>query len=664
MTAQSNITPESIVADLRYLQLLSRSFPTIAAASTEIINLEAILNLPKGTEHFLTDIHGEYEAFQHVLKNASGAVKRKVNEIFGHTLREIEKKELCTLIYYPEEKLQLIKATETDIDDWYLITLNQLVKVCQNVSSKYTRSKVRKSLPAEFSYIIQELLHESTIEPNKHAYINVIISTIISTRRADDFIIAMCNLIQRLTIDSLHIVGDIYDRGPGAHIIMDTLCDYHNFDIQWGNHDILWMGAASGNEACMANVIRLSMRYGNLGTLEDGYGINLLPLATFAMDTYADDPCTIFAPKTNFADSTYNEKTLRLITQMHKAITIIQFKLEGQLLRRHKEFHMEDRCLLHRINPEKGTVTLADGKEYPMLDTEFPTIDWKHPYELTPGELDVMERLETAFRNCEKLQNHMRLLLDKGGLYKIYNGNLLFHGCIPLNEDGSLKEIQIYGKTYKGRELYDVLEAYVRRAFYAVDREEQRKGRDILWFIWASPSSPLFGKDKMTTFERYFIADKETHKETKGAYYHLLENEKVVDGMIREFGLDPETGHIINGHVPVHQGDGESPVKCNGKVIVIDGGFCKAYQKVTGIAGYTLIYNSYGLVLTAHEPFTSKEQAISKESDIVSNRVSVHYTSKRRLVGDTDTGRALKERIGELRQLLDAYRKGIIKEKK
>ena len=392
MTAQSNITPESIVADLRYLQLLSRSFPTIAAASTEIINLEAILNLPKGTEHFLTDIHGEYEAFQHVLKNASGAVKRKVNEIFGHTLREIEKKELCTLIYYPEEKLQLIKATETDIDDWYLITLNQLVKVCQNVSSKYTRSKVRKSLPAEFSYIIQELLHESTIEPNKHAYINVIISTIISTRRADDFIIAMCNLIQRLTIDSLHIVGDIYDRGPGAHIIMDTLCDYHNFDIQWGNHDILWMGAASGNEACMANVIRLSMRYGNLGTLEDGYGINLLPLATFAMDTYADDPCTIFAPKTNFADSTYNEKTLRLITQMHKAITIIQFKLEANIINRRPEFGMGGRKLLVNIDFERG-VFVYEGKEYPLRDTNFPTVDPADPYRLTDEEQELIEKI-------------------------------------------------------------------------------------------------------------------------------------------------------------------------------------------------------------------------------------------------------------------------------
>ena len=660
----SNITPESIMSDLRYLQLLSRSFPTIADASTEIINLEAILNLPKGTEHFLTDIHGEYEAFQHVLKNASGAVKRKVNEIFGHTLRESEKKEICTLIYYPEEKLQLIKEQEADLDDWYLITLNQLVKVCQNVSSKYTRSKVRKALPAEFSYIIQELLHESSVEPNKHAYINVIISTIISTKRSDDFIIAMCNLIQRLTIDSLHIVGDIYDRGPGAHIIMDTLCDYHNFDIQWGNHDILWMGAASGNDSCIANVIRMSMRYGNLGTLEDGYGINLLPLATFAMDTYADDPCTIFMPKMNFADAHYNEKTLRLITQMHKAITIIQFKLEGQLIRRHKEFHMEKRCLLHRIDPKKGMITLPDGKEYPLTDTYFPTIDWKKPYELTTEEKDVMERLDSAFRNCEKLQNHVRLLLDKGGLYKTYNGNLLFHGSIPLNEDGSLKEVQIYGKTYKGKELYDVLETYVRRAFFSVNEDEKRKGRDIMWYIWAAPNSPLFGKDKMTTFERYFIKDKETHKETKNAYYHLLENENVVDDLLREFELDPEKGHIINGHVPVHQSEGESPVKCNGKVLVIDGGFSRPYQKVTGIAGYTLVYNSYGLILSAHEPFTSAEEAVAKEQDIVSNRVAVHYNNKRTLVGDTDTGTALKERISELIQLLEAYRKGIIKEKK
>ena len=647
--------------ELRYLQRLAELYPTIGKASTEIINLQSILNLPKGTEHFMSDLHGEYEAFSHVLRNGSGAVRKKIDDVFGHTLSNSDKRALATLIYYPKEKMQLVKKTEEDMENWYKITLYRLIEVCKTTASKYTRSKVRKALPADYAYVIEELITEKAEVLDKEAYYDSIVNTIIQIGRAENFIIALAELIQRLVVDHLHILGDIFDRGPGPHFIMDRLMQYHSLDIQWGNHDVVWMGAAVGQRACIATVLRNSIRYGNLDILEDGYGINMLPLATFAMEVYKDDPCTAFEMK---GTSNYNALEKELGQKMHKAIAIIQFKLEGQLLRRHKEFHMEDRCLLHRINPEKGTVTLPNGKEYLLLDTDFPTINWKHPYELTPGELDVIERLETAFRNCEKLQNHMRLLLDKGGLYKIYNGNLLFHGCIPLNEDGSLKEIQIYGKTYKGRELYDVLEAYVRRAFYAVDREEQRKGRDILWFIWASPSSPLFGKDKMTTFERYFIADKETHKETKGAYYHLLENEEVVDGMLREFGLDPETGHIINGHVPVHQGDGESPVKCNGKVIVIDGGFCKAYQKVTGIAGYTLIYNSYGLVLTAHEPFTSKEDAVSKESDIVSNRVSVHYTSKRRLVGDTDTGKALKERIGELMQLLDAYRKGIIKEKK
>lgn len=450
MTAQSNITSESIESDLRYLQLLSRSFPTIADASTEIINLEAILNLPKGTEHFLTDIHGEYEAFQHVLKNASGSVKRKVNEIFGNTLREAEKKELCTLIYYPEEKIQLVKAGEKDLDDWYLITLNQLVKVCQNVSSKYTRSKVRKSLPPEFSYIIQELLHESSVEPNKHAYIDVIIKTIISTRRADNFIIAMCNLIQRLTIDSLHIVGDIYDRGPGAHIIMDTLCNYHNFDIQWGNHDILWMGAASGNDSCIANVIRISMRYGNLSTLEDGYGINLLPLATFAMDTYADDPCTVFTPKMSFADASYNEKTVRLITQMHKAIAIIQFKLEAAIIDRRPEFGMENRKLLHKIDFEKG-VLVYEGKEYPLQDTNFPTIDPADPYRLTEEEQELMDKIHSSFMNSEKLKKHMRCLFTYGGMYLLCNSNLLYHASVPMNEDGSFRHVKIRGKKYWGR---------------------------------------------------------------------------------------------------------------------------------------------------------------------------------------------------------------------
>ena len=607
----------------------------------------------------VSDIHGEYEAFQHVLKNASGAVKRKVNEIFGHTLRESEKKEICTLIYYPEEKLQLIKEQETDLDDWYLITLNQLVKVCQNVSSKYTRSKVRKALPAEFSYIIQELLHESSVEPNKHAYINVIISTIISTKRADDFIIAMCKLIQRLTIDSLHIVGDIYDRGPGAHIIMDTLCDYHNFDIQWGNHDILWMGAASGNDACIANVIRMSMRYANLATLEDGYGINLLPLATFAMNVYAEDPCACFALK---GTNTYAQQEREINLKMHKAISVIQFKAEGQIIRKHPEFGLEGRNLLHRIDYEKGTIDL-NGTEYQLLDKNFPTVDPADPYSFTDQEAEIMERLSKAFMGCEKLQRHMKFLLAKGSLYKVYNNNLLYHGCVPLNEDGTLKSVEIYGKKYRGRALYDALDNYVRKGFVAVDRAEREKGRDLMWYIWLSENSPLFGKDKMATFERYFLAEKETHKEVKNPYYRFLENEEVIDRILREFGLEPEGAHIINGHVPVKTKDGESPIKCGGKLLVIDGGFSRAYQEETGIAGYTLIYNSYGLILAAHKPFESTESAIENESDIHSESTMVKWVAKRKRVGDTDAGRELREKIRDLEGLLEAYYSGAIAEK-
>lgn len=647
--------------DLRYLQRLAELYPTIGKASTEIINLQSILNLPKGTEHFMSDLHGEYEAFSHVLRNGSGAVRKKIDDVFGHTLSNSDKRSLATLIYYPRKKMELVKKTEEDMANWYKITLYRLIEVCKTTASKYTRSKVRKALPADYAYVIEELITEKAEVLDKEAYYDSIVDTIIEIGRAENFIIALAELIQRLVVDHLHILGDIYDRGPGPHFIMDRLAEYHSLDVQWGNHDVVWMGAAAGQLACIATVIRNSIRYDNLDILEDGYGINMLPLATFAMEAYSKDSCKVFEQK---GASYYNVTEEELGRKMHKAIAIIQFKLEGQLLRRHREFQMEDRCLLHRIDPQKGTITMPDGKEYELLDTSFPTIDWKHPYELTEGEKDVMERLSSAFRNCEKLQNHMRLLLDKGGLYKTYNGNLLFHGSIPLNEDGTFKEVQVYGKTYKGKALYDVLEAYVRRAFYAVDSDEQKKGRDILWYIWAGPNSPLFGKDKMTTFERYFIADKETHKEKKNAYYRLLESEDVVNRMLEEFGLDPEEGHIINGHVPVHQSDGESPVKCNGKVIVIDGGFSKAYRKVTGIAGYTLIYNSYGLTLCAHQPFTSAEAAVSEETDIESKQVAVRYTSKRRLVGDTDNGKALKERIEELVQLLDAYRKGTIKEKK
>ncbi len=660
-----NITPENIVNDLRYLKLLSRSFPTIADASTEIINLEAILNLPKGTEHFLTDIHGEYEAFQHVLKNASGAVKRKVNEIFGHTLRESEKKELCTLIYYPEEKLQLIKARENDLEDWYQITLNQLVKVCQNVSSKYTRSKVRKALPTEFSYIIQELLHESSIEPNKHAYINVIISTIISTRRADDFIVAMCNLIQRLTIDSLHIVGDIYDRGPGAHIIMDTLCNYHNFDIQWGNHDILWMGAASGNDACIANVIRMSMRYANLTTLEDGYGINLLPLATFAMETYGNDDCTVFAPKMDFANGEYNEKTLKLIARMHKAITIIQLKLEAAIIARRPDFNMESRRLLHRIDYARGVFCAENGQEYPLRDTHLPTIDPTDPYRLSSEEEELVNKLHASFMNSEKLRKHMRCLYTYGSMYLVCNSNLLYHASVPMNEDGTFRHVHINGKEYWGRKLLQKTDQLIRKAYFEDEgTEEKHFAQDYVWYMWCGPDAPSFDKDKMATFERYFIADKELHRETKGWYYTLRNRADICDEILQEFGVVPGPhSHIINGHVPVKTIQGEKPIKADGKLLVIDGGFSKAYQPETGIAGYTLVYHSHGLQLVQHEPFQSRQKAIEEGQDIKSTTFVIEFNSQRMMVKDTDRGRELMTQIDDLNKLLAAYRTGFIKER-
>lgn len=665
MSGFSQITTEKVLSDLRYLQLLSRSFPTLADASTEIINLEAILNLPKGTEHFLADLHGEYEAFQHVLKNASGAIKRKVNEIFDNTMRETEKKELCTLIYYPKEKLELVKNVEEDIDDWYRITLNQLVKVCQNVSSKYTRSKVRKSLPADFSYIIQELLHESSIDPNKSAYIDVIINTIISTRRADDFIIALSQLIQRLTIDSLHIVGDIFDRGPGAHIIMDTLCDYHNFDIQWGNHDILWMGAAAGNEGCIANVIRQSLRYANLSTLEDGYGINLLPLATFAMEAYADDPCDLFVPKTtNTGDNAYNEKTIRLIAQMHKAITIIQLKVEAQIIDRRPEFEMADRKLLGQIDFAKGTICL-NGKEYTLKDNRFPTIDPNDPYRLTEEEEDLMSKLRQSFAGSEKLRKHMRCLFTHGSMYLVCNSNLLFHASVPLNEDGTLKAVRIGRKEYKGKRLLDKIDHLVRTAYFDESTTAMKRfALDYVWYLWCGKDAPLFDKDKMATFERYFLAEKELHVEKKGAYYRLRNEESTCDMLLDEFGVEGKHKHIINGHVPVKTIKGENPIKANGKLLVIDGGFSKAYQPETGIAGYTLVYHSRGIQLVQHEPFESTQKAIEEGRDIMSTTFLVELSSQRVLVKDTDKGRILATQIADLKKLLIAYQNGFIKEKK
>lgn len=644
--------------DMRVLKTLSKQYRNVAAASTEIINLQSILNLPKGTEHFLTDIHGEYEQFNHVLKNGSGSIRRKIDEEFGSTISTKDKKALATLIYYPEEKLEIARREEEYIEDWYKISLHRLVQMIKRVSSKYTRSKVRKALPPDFAYVIEELITEKEEIQDKEAYYNEIIHTIIRIGRAPQFIVALSHLIQRLVIDHLHIVGDIYDRGPGPHIIMDTLCSYHSVDVQWGNHDIVWMGAASGHLACIANVIRMAAHYGNLATIEDGYGINLLPLATFALEVYGDVDCEAFSIRFN---TDYNTKDLSLDIKMHKAMTIIQFKLEGQLMMRHPEFMMEERMLLHRIDYEKGTVRIGE-REYKMLDMDFPTIDPANPYELTEEESKVMARLQQAFMKCEKLQRHVRFLYAKGGMYKIYNGNLLFHGCVPLNPDGSFAGVRIYGREYKGKALYDILEYYARRGYYSKDQAERAAGQDMMWYIWTGKGSPVFGKEKMATFESYFVADEDARLEKKNSYYQLLEQEETVDKILREFGLDAGDAHIINGHVPVEQIHGESPIKCGGRLLVIDGGFSKAYQKKTGIAGYTLVCNSRGLRLVAHEPFESTQKAIINESDIFSDSIEVETFQHRKLVADTDTGKEIKENIYYLEELLEAYREGTLME--
>lgn len=649
--------------DMKYLQLLSQSFPNISEASTEIINLQAILNLPKGTEHFLADLHGEHEAFLHILKNASGNISRKVNDIFGNTLKEADKRELCTLIYYPDQKLELIKTRERDLDDWYHITIHRLVSVCRLVAGKYTHSKVRKTLPQNFSYIIQELLHERTDDVNKSAYVNVIIDTIIATGRADDFIIAISNVIQRLAIDQLHILGDIFDRGPGAHIIMDTLSNYHRWDIQWGNHDILWMGALAGNRACICNVLRLSLRYANQLTLEDGYGINMLPLATFAMETYKNDPCEEFMPKICDEKTKIDEKGQRLIAQMHKAITVLQFKEEAAIFERRKEWNMTDRELLRNIDYKHGEILLNE-KKYKLRSNSFPTIDPKEPNKLTEEEQLLMDKLSHSFQVSEKLHKHIRILLQHGSMYSVFNNNLLFHASIPLNEDGSLKMVEISrGHKYCGRELMQNIDMMIRSAFQDDTEEEERSyAVDYFLYLWCGRNSPLFDKSKMATFERYFIQEEETHKEKKGNYFKLRDNEKVADNIMDAFNITGPNRHIINGHVPVHVSSGENPIKANGKLMVIDGGFAQAYHKETGIAGYTLVYHSRGLQLVQHEPFINTADAIQQCTDIKSTTQIVELSSHRMLVADTDMGAELKRQIKDLEQLLYAYRHGLIKE--
>ena len=645
--------------DMRYLELLSRLFPSADKASAEIINLSAILNLPKGTEFFASDIHGEYEAFSHTLRNGSGSIRLKIDDVFGDSLSENEKRSLATLIYYPREKMELVLSQVDDAEAWYAVTLQRLVAVCKRAAQKYTRSRVRKALPKDFAYIIEELMTENRHGVDKQAYYAAIVDAVIRTDRGGALVEALCLLIQRLAIERLHIVGDIYDRGPYPHIIMDALMEHHSLDIQWGNHDIVWMGASLGQRGCIAHVVRNCARYGNLSILEDAYGINVLPLASFALEAYKDDPCVAFGLKGN---PDLPPQELEMNVKIQKAMAIIQFKVEAQLIDENPGFGLEDRKLLDKIDYERGTVML-DGIEYELTDTVFPTVDPADPYRLTPEEEDVMQRLEQAFTGCEKLQRHMRFFLDAGSLYKMCNGNLLFHACVPLNADGSLMETEVFGETYKGRALYDVMERYVRAAFDDADPELAKRGRDLLWYMWLGEGSPLFAKSKMATFELYLIAEKEARKEVKNPFYSYLDDERVMGGIFEDFGMDPETSRIVCGHVPVKVKDGEDPVKCGGRVLTIDGGFSKAYQPTTGIAGYTLISNSYGFVLAAHEPLESMRAAVVNELDIHSSRKVVELVDKRTLVADTDNGAVLKQQIADLEELLEAYRNGIVAEK-
>ncbi len=644
--------------DLRYLRLLSRNFPTAASAAAEIVNLNAILNLPKGTEVFASDIHGEYAAFSHLLRNGSGNVRAKIDAALGDELDEAEKRSLATLIYYPVEKMRIELAKVDDEAAWYAKTLLQLVAVSKEASGKYTRSKVHKALPHDFAYIIEELMTESNTGVNKKAYYAAIVDAAIRTGCASDLVKEFCELIQRLAIDHLHIIGDIYDRGPHPDTIMDELMEYHSLDIEWGNHDIVWMGASLGQRGCIAHVVRNCARYGNLSILEDAYGINLLPLASFAMDAYADDPCVSFKLK---GDPDLTPAEYELNVKIQKAMAILQFKVEAKLIDENPSFKLEHRKLLHLIDYERGTIVI-DGVEHPLTDTVFPTVDPADPYRLTDEEEAVMAHLEAAFIGCEKLQRHMRFFLEAGSLYKVSNNSLLLHACVPLNPDGNLKEVELFGETYKGKALYDMLDSYVRAGFFSSDETERKRGRDLMWWLWQGEGSPLFAKSKMATFEIYLIAEKSARTEVKNSFYKLIDNEDVIAGIFRDFGMDPKTSRIICGHVPVKVKDGEDPVKCGGKVLCIDGGFSRAYQKTTGIAGFTLVENSYGFTLAAHEPLPSAQAAVEGELDIHSTRRVVEEMEHRTLVGDTDNGAQLKEQVADLEELLAAYRHGLLPE--
>ena len=650
--------------DLTYLQLLAEQYPTVQATSTKIIELEATLELPKETEHFLSDIHGEYEAFLHLLRNSSGSLRRRIDELFGTELSGKSRRSLATLVYYPEQKLPLILAEETDESEWYRITFRRLIRLCRSVSTKYTRATVRQSLPPDYATIIEELLYSSEQVQDRAAYYDRHIESMIQVGQAKTFLIALTHLIQRLTISHLHILGDIYDRGPGAHIILDELMNYHSLDIQWGNHDILWMGAAAGSEACIANVIRISLRYTNTETLENGYGISLLPLASFAMERYGEDLCTQFMPKLSddlVRLTKVDDYEQQLLARMQKAITIIQLKLEGQIIQRRSHYQMADRLLLDKINHQRGVLTI-DGQDFELIDTFFPTINPDAPYELTDRERLLMDRLKQSFRDSGKLQAHVRFLYAKGSMYLVYNGNLLYHGCIALNEDGTFVELQLKDLNVSGKAYFDRVERLARQGYFAVDPDKRQYGQDAMWYLWSGARSPLYGKNKMATFERYFVKDRKTHEEMQNPYYRLRDEPQVIDWILVEFGLDPATARIINGHVPVRVRQGQSPIKAAGRLLVIDGGLAKAYQQQTGIAGYTLISNSRGLLLAEHKPFESAQKAIQDEVDLDSRTEIIATYPRRMRVEDTDKGQEIKGRIEALQALLNAYRTGLIKE--
>ncbi len=642
-----------------FLQLLAQQYPSIRAVTTELIHLRSRLVLPKGTEHFVSDIHGAHEAFHHVLKNGSGSIRRKIDELFD-TLPENDKGQLATLIYYPMEWLYTASRSIADIDEWNRMTILRLIRLTRHVSAKYTRSEVLQHVPPEVSDIVETLIFENRDVEERTSYYQSVVNSIISTRSAKDFIVILCELIQKLTVAHLHVIGDIYDRGPGAEHIMDMLMEYHSVDIQWGNHDILWMGAASGSLACIANVLRVSLRYANTDTLETGYGISLLPLASFAINMYDQDSCEQFRPR-EVNDPEFTEQEIRLLAQMHKAITIIQLKLEGQLIQRRKHYQMDSRLLLDKIDYAKHTIEI-DDTTYPLLDHNFPTLYAEDPYTLTEEEKIVMERLRLSFSKSHRLQQHARFLFANGSMYLVNNENLLYHGCIAFNDNGSFQKFIVDDEEYTAKAFMDRLDQLARQGYFGKEgSDEKQYGLDAMWYLWSGAQSPLFGKDKMATFERYFIADKSTHIERRNAYYRLRNSEEIARKILVEFGLNPQTGHIINGHVPVKVKQGESPIKANGRLLVIDGGFAKAYQSVTGIAGYTLIFNSHGLLLASHQPFESSDKAIEDGVDLISKLEILETKPERLLIQDTDEGKRILDQIHDLERLLDAFRAGIIK---